>query len=210
MLIGMTNEMQQTRTMTTTTARRAGRAVTVAAGAAGSLLVWAVNGPGAGRDLAVRQGDTTQQIGPVAVVATALLAGLAAWALLAALERFTRRPVRTYRIIALVVLAVSRACAARRRGGHGQPAGSARHPPDRRCGADHRTSPAARLPLIPHGRWWQPCGRAPPGAGPLPGGEQHTPANGTGPRAAQAHEQHRPAPAAPAEGRPGFPGCRAG
>ena len=103
MLLGMTNETQRT----STDPQRAGRAITVAAGAASCLLLWAINGPLTGHDLAVQQGDTRQQIGPVAVVATALVAGLVAWALLAALERFTRRPIRIYRIIALVVLVVS-------------------------------------------------------------------------------------------------------
>jgi hypothetical protein len=41
------------------------------------------------------------------VVVTALVAGLAAWGLLALLERTVSRPARTYRIIALTVLAIS-------------------------------------------------------------------------------------------------------
>lgn len=102
----MTNDMQQTG-MTRTTARRTGRAITVAAGAAGALLLWAVNDPWAGIDLAVRQGDTTQHLGPAAVVVTALIAGLAAWGLLALLGRTVRHPDRTFRIIALIVLALS-------------------------------------------------------------------------------------------------------
>jgi hypothetical protein len=102
-LIGMTNHMQRTGT----TARRTGRAITVAAGAAGTLLLWAVNDPWAGIDLAVRRGATAQHIGPVGVVVTALIAGLAAWSLLALLERTVRRPARTFRIIALIVLGLS-------------------------------------------------------------------------------------------------------
>lgn len=102
----MTNDMQQTG-MTRTITRRTGRAITVAAGAAGALLLWAVNDPWAGIDLAVRQGDTTQHIGPAAVVVTALIAGLAAWGLLALLGRTARHPARTFRIIALIVLALS-------------------------------------------------------------------------------------------------------
>jgi hypothetical protein len=111
MLIGMANDMQQagpTRTTASTTVKcRARRAVTVSAGTAGALLLWVVNDPWAGLDLAVRQSDTIQHIGPGAVAVTALLAGLAAWALLALLERTTRRPVRTYRIIACIVLVLS-------------------------------------------------------------------------------------------------------
>ncbi|WBB68381.1 DUF6069 family protein [Micromonospora sp. WMMD812] len=102
----MTNDMQRTDTINTT-ARRTGRATTVAAGAAGVLLLWVVNDPWAGIDLAVRQGDATRHIGPVAVVMTALIAGLAAWGLLALLERTVRRPARTFRIIALIVLVLS-------------------------------------------------------------------------------------------------------
>lgn len=41
------------------------------------------------------------------MVATALIAGLAAWGLLALLERGVRYAARTYRIIALVLLVVS-------------------------------------------------------------------------------------------------------
>jgi hypothetical protein len=107
MLIGMTNDMQQAGRTRTTTTRRAGRAITVAAAAAGALLLWAVDDPWGGIDLAVRQGGAVQHIGPAAVAVTALLAGLAAWALLALLERITRRPVRVYRIIASIVLVLS-------------------------------------------------------------------------------------------------------
>lgn len=99
MLLGMTTMT----TTSTTTARRTGRGITVAAATAGALLLWAVNGP----DLAVRRGGAVQHIGPVAVAATALLAGLAAWALLAVLERTAGRPARTYRIIASIVLVLS-------------------------------------------------------------------------------------------------------
>jgi hypothetical protein len=108
----MTNDMRHIETTKTTgtrgtAARRTGRAITVGAGAAGALLLWAVNDPWAGVDLAVRQGDTIRHIGPAAVVLTALVAGLAGWGLLAVLERTVRRPARTFRIIALIVLALS-------------------------------------------------------------------------------------------------------
>ncbi|MGI5205046.1 DUF6069 family protein [Spirillospora sp. CA-108201] len=102
----MTNDTQQTG-MTQTTARRTGRAITVAAGAAGALLLWAVNDPWAGIDLAVRQGDTVRHIGPAAVAVSALAAGLAAWGLLALLGRTVRRPARTFRAIALIMLVLS-------------------------------------------------------------------------------------------------------
>lgn len=105
MLSGMTNDIQHTANHTTV--RRTGRAITVVAASAGALLLWTVGGPWAGLDLAVRQGDTTQHIGPAAVALTALVAGLAAWGLLALLERNVRHPVRTYRIIASIVLVLS-------------------------------------------------------------------------------------------------------
>jgi hypothetical protein len=101
----MTNDIQAT--TTNTTVRRTGRAITVVAAAAGALLLWTVDGPWAGLDLAVRQGDTIQHIGPAAVALAALVAALAAWGLLALLERTVRRPVRTYRIIASIVLILS-------------------------------------------------------------------------------------------------------
>lgn len=102
----MTNDTQQT-TTSWTTARRTGRAFAVAAGVASALILWAVNDPWGGIDLAVRQGGTVQHIGPVAVAVTALIAGLAAWGLLAVLERTVRRPVRAYRIIASILLVLS-------------------------------------------------------------------------------------------------------
>jgi hypothetical protein len=105
MLSGMTNDIQYT--ATNTTVRRTGRVITVAAAVAGALLLWTVDGPWAGLDLAVRRGDTTQHIGPAAVALTALVAALAAWGVLALLERTVRRPVRTYRIIASIVLVLS-------------------------------------------------------------------------------------------------------
>ncbi|WIM93346.1 DUF6069 family protein [Actinoplanes oblitus] len=98
----MTSNTQQTATN-----RRTGRLITVAAGTAGALLLWAVNDPWAGHDLLVRQGGTVQHVGPVAVAVTALFAGLAAWALLAVLERTVRHPTRTYRIITSILLVLS-------------------------------------------------------------------------------------------------------
>lgn len=89
-----------------TKTRTTGRAVTVVIGAASALLLWAVD-TWSGTELAVRQGDTVQHIGPAAVLTTALVAGAAAWALLALLERGTRHPVRNFRIIAAAALLIS-------------------------------------------------------------------------------------------------------
>lgn len=88
-------------------ARRTRRAITVAAGTAGALLLCVVNGFWPGLDLTVRQNDATQHIGPAAVVGGALIAGLAAWGLLALLERTVRHPARTFRIVASIVLVLS-------------------------------------------------------------------------------------------------------
>ncbi|HMG63269.1 MAG TPA: DUF6069 family protein [Streptosporangiaceae bacterium] len=83
------------------------RAATVAGAAGAALAVWAVAVPLAGATLAVRMNGATQQVGPAAVAGTALLAGLAGWLLLAVLERFGRRPGRTWAITAGVLMGAS-------------------------------------------------------------------------------------------------------
>ena len=89
---------------------RAGRrALLVAVSAVCGLIAWAMLGPVPGHDLVVRLGPdaAAQRVGPVAVAATALVAGLAGWALLALLERFTRHARVIWTALAIVVLAVS-------------------------------------------------------------------------------------------------------
>ncbi|MEU7457927.1 DUF6069 family protein [Streptosporangium roseum] len=83
------------------------RALTVAGATAAALALWTLAGPVAGIDLTVRLGEGVQPVGPGAVVVASLLAGLAGWALLASLERITKRPGRTWTVIAVVVLALS-------------------------------------------------------------------------------------------------------
>jgi hypothetical protein len=83
------------------------RGLTVAAAAAAALVVWALVGPLAGIDLTVQSGGSAQQVGPVAVLAASLLAGLAGWALLAVLERTTGRPRRYWTAVAAGVLVLS-------------------------------------------------------------------------------------------------------
>ena len=75
--------------------RRRVRALAVLGATAAALAVWVVAVPLAGVDLAARTGATEQPVGPGAVAVSALLAGLAAWALLAVLERFTHGPGRS-------------------------------------------------------------------------------------------------------------------
>jgi len=83
------------------------RALTVAGATAAALVVWALAGPVAGIDLAARSAGSTRTVGPGAIAAVSLVAGLAAWALLALMERLTRRPGRVWTIIAAVVLVLS-------------------------------------------------------------------------------------------------------
>lgn len=88
-------------------ARRGARALAVLVATAAALAAWVVAVPLAGVDLAVRNGGTEQPVGPGAVAISALLAGLAAWALLAVLERFTRRARSIWTGVAVAVLLVS-------------------------------------------------------------------------------------------------------
>ncbi|MEO3872191.1 DUF6069 family protein [Nonomuraea sp. B12E4] len=81
--------------------------LTVIGSPAAALAVWALAVPMAGTTLTVRMGGGTQAVGPVLVVVTSLLAGLAGWGLLAVLERLAARPGRIWRIVALVVLVLS-------------------------------------------------------------------------------------------------------
>lgn len=91
------------------TAVRRGRALTVLAAAAGALVVWTVAGPMLGVDFLVRPigAPGTQQVGPVAVAATGIGIGLAGWAMLALLERFTSRARLAWTVIAAVALVLS-------------------------------------------------------------------------------------------------------
>lgn len=89
-------------------ARRA-RGLTVLAGAGAAVVGWVVAGPLAGIDLAVKTGTepTVREIGFASVVIVGVLVGLAAWALLAAFERFTASARTAWTVTALVVFALS-------------------------------------------------------------------------------------------------------
>ncbi|MEV6986885.1 DUF6069 family protein [Sphaerisporangium sp. NPDC051017] len=83
------------------------RASSVAGAAAAALALWTLAVPVGGIALDVRLGGAVQPVGAGAVAAAALGAGLAAWALLAALERLLARPRRAWTIIAVAVLVLS-------------------------------------------------------------------------------------------------------
>ncbi|UUT36658.1 DUF6069 family protein [Microbacterium elymi] len=72
-----------------------------------ALIVWLIAVPVLGLTPEVGAGATAQTIGPLAIVIVPLLAGGVAWALLAGLERMSRRGRRTWQIIGWAVLAVS-------------------------------------------------------------------------------------------------------
>ena len=94
-------------------ARSGGRtsALAVVAATVATLVVWAIARPLAGADLTVRTGagSAAQHVGPTAVVVATVLAGLAGWALLALLQRFTSRARAIWITTALVVLVLSMA-----------------------------------------------------------------------------------------------------
>lgn len=83
------------------------RFLIVAGTAACAFVLWLVEHAVLGADLAVRSGSSVQEIGGPAVVAVALLVGLAAWGLLALLERTTAGGRRVWTVIAAVILLLS-------------------------------------------------------------------------------------------------------
>lgn len=88
-------------------ARRRDRALAVLAATAATLAVWVAAVPVAGMDLVARNGGTEQSVTAVAVAVSTLLAGLAGWALLALLERFTARARAVWTGVAGVALLLS-------------------------------------------------------------------------------------------------------
>ncbi|MFE3329614.1 DUF6069 family protein [Streptomyces sp. NPDC059176] len=91
------------------TSPRSARVLAVLGTTAATLVVWAIATVLLDVELDVRMkpGGALQHIGPAAVVLAGLVAGFAAWALLALLERLTLRPRRVWTVIAVVVLALS-------------------------------------------------------------------------------------------------------
>ncbi|WP_424533326.1 DUF6069 family protein [Sphaerisporangium viridialbum] len=104
-MLGETTPAHATPGRTGRTAAR--RPLTVAGATVAALAVWALADPVAGIDLAVRAGGAVQSVGPASVAMASLVAGLAAWALLASLERLTSRPGLIWTIIAFAVLVLS-------------------------------------------------------------------------------------------------------
>jgi Family of unknown function (DUF6069) len=83
------------------------RLLTMIGAPAAALAIWALAVPLAGITLTARAGSSTQTVGPEAIAVTSLLAGLAAWVLVAILERFVARPGRIWMFCAPAVLAAS-------------------------------------------------------------------------------------------------------
>jgi hypothetical protein len=83
------------------------RAAVVAGAAIAAIIVWALEDPIGGVNLAVKSGSSTRQIGIASVVATVAIVGLGASWLLGRLERRAARPHRTWTIVACAVFVVS-------------------------------------------------------------------------------------------------------
>lgn len=81
--------------------------VAAAGGVAVGLAVWIAAVALLGVNLTARSGEDLLVVGPGAVFVAGLVASLAALGLLALLERTTRRPRRTWTIVAVSVLVVS-------------------------------------------------------------------------------------------------------
>ena len=87
--------------------RRRTRALAVLAATGATFTVWAIAHQLAAADLVVDTGSGATIVTPAAVVLVTVVAGLAAWGLLALLERFTRRAATAWTWIAGAVLLIS-------------------------------------------------------------------------------------------------------
>src|SRR4051794_29984628 len=106
----MTNTAGSTHTVTAAECvrrRRRTRALTIVAATAGTLTVWTIAHPVAGVDLVVDTGSGPAAVTPGAVVLTTVVAGLAAWAVLALAERHVRRAAALWSGIAGATLLIS-------------------------------------------------------------------------------------------------------
>jgi hypothetical protein len=87
--------------------RRRTRALAIAAAAGATFTVWTIADPVAGAHLAVDTGSGPTTVTPIAVVLSTVVAGLAAWAVLALAERLVRRAAEVWSWIAGAVLLIS-------------------------------------------------------------------------------------------------------
>ena len=101
-----TNASTRVAVTTSRLASPRGRPVVTVLATGAALAVWAVAAALTDGPQIVAAG-TTQQVGPVAVVMTTLIASLAGWGLLALLERHGAHPRRSWTVVALVVLLAS-------------------------------------------------------------------------------------------------------
>jgi hypothetical protein len=84
------------------------RLVTVLTAGGVNAVVWLVAVRAAGLDLVVdAPGQDRQEVGIGVVVLATVVAGLAAWALLAGLRRFTRHGLETWTVVGVAVTALS-------------------------------------------------------------------------------------------------------
>jgi len=83
------------------------RLMTVAAAAVATAAIWLVAHVAFGVDLEVKSGNSVQAVALPAVIVVTVFAGLAAWALLAILERTTSSPRPIFLAVGLVVLLFS-------------------------------------------------------------------------------------------------------
>ncbi|MEJ3744325.1 DUF6069 family protein [Actinomycetes bacterium KLBMP 9797] len=88
--------------------RRRDRALAVLAAVVAAVLVWVVGEPLLGNDMIIKaEGQEPQDLGASAFVMFSLFFSVLGWALLALLERVTRRARSIWTVVALVFLAVS-------------------------------------------------------------------------------------------------------
>lgn len=83
------------------------RALGVVAAMIAPLAVWAVTVPLLGVDLRVATTTGVQAVGPAMIVVFTLVVSLLGWALLAVLERLTRRAATLWLAVAAVLLLLS-------------------------------------------------------------------------------------------------------
>ena len=87
--------------------RRRTRALAIVAAAGATFIVWTIANSVAGTDLVVDTGSGPTTVTLTAVVLVTVVAGLAAWGLLALIERFTRRAAVIWSWTAGAVLLIS-------------------------------------------------------------------------------------------------------